>query len=979
MPANSSQSHQFVVEAREHLASMTAALIAIERGGEDPRMRVEQLLRSAHSIKGGAGFTGRAKIEQLAHSIETAFENIRDGHLAATPEAIDTLLGALDRIGGMIDDLEHSDETDISELLTRIERLNQSPPPPPSAIRLPARPPSTIDGVAVPQASEFPVSERVQSNWQQGGAFLYGVKLDWFACERDFDISALEVARRLEQAGTVLDSRFDLVGPSLKEGLPAAPLWYRAIVASELDADPFAKRLNIPCAAIIRLEGSSGRTARVSPAPPPAESRPRPAAAATSLRISVPLIDRMMELAGELALVRNQAVRSTDPANAPLRRLMRRLDSVTDELQDAALRMRMQPVSNLFDRFPRLVRDLARQLGKEIEIEISGSEVELDKTVLEILADPLTHLIRNCCDHGIEMPDQRTSNGKSPAGLIRLSARQDRGQIVIEVRDDGKGLDPAAIKRKAIEQGIKRAHELDALSERQLYDLILLSGFSTASKVTDLSGRGVGMDVVKTNLDQAGGFVEIDSAVGRGSIFTLRLPLTLAIMPCLLVTTGDERYAIPQRDLEEVVLLEPNGKQQIECTQDEEVLRLRGTLVPIVRLHEVLSRREPLTSTVRATIIARYHPPQTRPRRQYVAILRVGSHRFGLVVDDVLESEDIVVKPLHPLLRQLGVFGAATILGDGGVALILSGDGIARYSGILHRPVAQSLPAPQIEAAARQQSVMLFRYGPAELLAMPLDATRRVVAITPGEIEHVGERELVNIDGVAINVLRLDRILNLSACQAQDRLFLILPRASTSFGLLASEIVDTPTLPIQLDAQAYKVDGMLGTAMVRGQIAVFIDLDRLLEIWHQMQGSESRRLPDASRRRILVVEDTQFFQKLITSHLEGEEFSVTLAENGQAGLDVLATGEFDLIISDIEMPVMDGFTFARRVREQPRFAAIPMVALTTLNTPENRAKAAECGFDAYEVKLDRNSLLATVARLLKADRSTALARGRETQ
>jgi two-component system chemotaxis sensor kinase CheA len=272
-----------------------------------------------------------------------------------------------------------------------------------------------------------------------------------------------------------------------------------------------------------------------------------------------------------------------------------------------------------------------------------------------------------------------------PAGLVRLSARQDRGQIVIEVRDDGKGLDPDAIKRKAIEQGIKRHNELEVLSQRELYDLILLSGFSTAANVTDLSGRGVGMDVVKTNLEQAGGFVEIDSAVGRGTIFTLRLPLTLAIMPCLLVTTGAERYAIPQRDLEEVVLLEPNaGRQHIECTQDEEVLRLRGTLVPVVRLSEVLARRETFTAAARAAIIARYHPPQDAVRRQYIAILRIGSQRFGLVVDDVLESEDIVVKPLHPLLRQLGVFGAATILGDGGVALILSGDGVARHSGHPH-------------------------------------------------------------------------------------------------------------------------------------------------------------------------------------------------------------------------------------------------------------------------------------------------------
>ncbi len=958
---------------------MTGALIALERGDEDPRSRIEQLLRSAHSIKGGAGFTGRRKIEELAHAMETALENVRDGRVPATPEAIDALLSSLDRVGGMIDDLEQSDDVDITEAMVRLRPLLEPATLPDRAgtgtmtVQSASQPLPVPLAESIAQPSEFPLSERVRSGWHEGSALLYGVKFDWFACERQFGLSAVEVARRLEAAGTVLDSRTDLVGPPLHDGLPTPPLWYRAIISSALEPEQFAKRLDIPCAAILSLQN-------VSPGSPPDSAAPRPKApaTATSLRISVPLIDRMMELAGELALVRNQALRSTDPRDASLRRLMRRLDSVTTELQDAALRMRMQPVSNLFDRFPRMVRDLARQLGKQIEIQITGSQVELDKTVLEILADPLTHLIRNCCDHGIEPPEVRTRSGKPPSGLITLTARQDRGQIVIEVRDDGKGLDPDAIKRKAIEQGIKQRNEVEALSERQLYDLILLSGFSTASRVTDLSGRGVGMDVVKTNLDQVGGIVEIDSAVGRGTLFSLRLPLTLAIMPCLLVASGQERYAIPQRDLEEIVLLEPDGRKlRIECTADEEVLRLRGTLVPTVRLSEVLASREPFSAETRAGIIARYHPPQGPGERRYVAVLRVGSHRFGLVVDIVLESEDIVVKPLHPLLRQLGIFGAATILGDGAVALILSGEGIARHSGTLHRPLVQALPAPDTAPGKGQsQSLLLFRYGPAELLAMPLALVQRVVMIRPQDIEHVAERELVNIDGAAVNVLRLDQLLNLSACPDRGRFFLILPRAgSSSIGLLASEIVDTPTLALQLDEQAYKVDGVLGSFMVHGQIAVLIDIDRLSKMWAQVHGTARKSLRDAPRRRILVVEDTQFFQRLITSHLEGEGFDVTVAGNGREGLEKAEAGTFDLIISDIEMPVMDGFTFARIVRENPRFAATPMLALTTLTSPEYRTKASECGFDAYEVKLDRSSFLASVRELLKRGRTTAITQG----
>jgi two-component system, chemotaxis family, sensor kinase CheA len=965
-----SSSQRFVVEAREHLASMTSALIALERRDEDPRAHIEQLLRSAHSIKGGAGFSGRRKIEALAHTMETAVENLRDGRIMATPETTDALLAALDRVSSMIDDLDHSEAADISEPLARLQPLIERSPPvgkvETAAIQelpSPPQPPGALEA----QPGEFLISERVRSGWRPGRTELYGVKLDWFTCEREQGLGPIEVARRLEAAGSLLDSRITLAGPALREGLPSPSLWYHAIISTDLDPSQFARQLNIPGAAVIRLQNVSERFARAANVS--GEPRFKPPPAATSLRIAVPLIDRMVELAGELALVRNQAVRSTGPADAPLRRLMRRLDAVTSELQAATLRLRMQPVGTLFDRFPRLVRDLARQLGKQIAVDISGSEVELDKAVLEILADPLTHLFRNCCDHGIELPEQRVGSGKPPAGLITLSARQERGQIVIEVRDDGKGLDPEAIKRKALQQGIRHSHEIAALSERQLYDLILLSGFSTATRVTDLSGRGVGMDVVKTNLDQVGGTVEIDSAVGRGTCFSLRLPLTLAIMPCLLVANGTSRYAIPQRDLEEIVLLEPGdgiaGRMRIECTQDEEVLRLRGTLVPLVRLSDVLASREVFTAQSRAAALARHHAPSQAPGRQYVAILRVGSQRLGLVVENVLESEDIVVKPLHPLLRQLGVFVAATILGDGAIALILGVEGIARHSGILHRTIVQPLPALEAtKTSGERQTLLLFRYGPAELLAMPLAGVQRVVRVRRGRIERVGDRELVNLDGIAVHLIRLDRFLNVSACPDSDGCYLILPRQGKGAGILASEIVDSPTLSLQLDEQAYKVDGVRGTAIIDGQIVILLDSQRVLQLAAAVQNALPARLPAGDRRRILVVEDTQFFQRLIAGNLEREGFDVTLAGNGREGLEKLAAGAFDLVISDIEMPVMDGYSFAQQVRRTGQFAGLPLLALTTLNDQASREKALASGFDAYEVKFDRGTLLTCVRELL---------------
>lgn len=975
MSAEASPIQRFVVEAREHLAGMTSAIMALERGADDPTQHVAELLRLTHSLKGGAGFSGLGRIAELAHALEAAVESIRDGRVAPTGQVVDVLLFVLDRISTLVDDSVHSETADISEPLERLRAIGSAGWPTDGITGLATSShsrPSQAEVALVRLTAgpgEFPISHRVLDAWHRHAAFLYGVKFDWFQCERALGLTPLEVAQRVEQAGTVLDSRMEPSRPALAAGPVAPPLWYWAIVSSALGPEQFARQLDIPCAAVVRLEsvGNGPRTARAEAAAP----APRPVAASTSLRVPVTLIDRMMGLAGELVLIRNQATHSTDPSSVLQRQLMRRLDTITNDLQDAALRMRMQPVGTLFDRFPRLVRDLARQLGKQIDLEITGTEVELDKTIIELLADPLTHLVRNCCDHGIESPEQRHQAGKSPTGLIRLSACQERGQILIQIRDDGRGLDREAIKRKALQQKVKRSDELDQLSERQLYDLILLSGFSTAAQVTDLSGRGVGMDVVRTNLEQIGGLVEIDSVIGGGATFTLRLPLTLAIMPCLLLRSGTQQFAVPQRDVERIVRLDPADRRlRIECTNEEEVLRLHERLLPVARLSEVLGGREPFTSATRREVIARYHDTAATDAPFYVAVLKFGARQFGLVVDDILESEEIVVKPLHPLLRPLGVYAGATILGNGEVALILSVEGVARQSGIAYRPLLQEpveLPAPA--QAGELQTLLLFRSGPAELLAMPLADVKRVVRLGPDQIESVGDREFVSVDDAAINVLRLERFLGFSPVRASNTLFLILPRATdVPVGVLATEIVDTPTLSLELDDRAYRAEGILGTALIRGQIAVLLDMPRLGEMWEMGVTAARPALPGPAGKRILVVEDSHFFRQLIARCLESAGHTVAVAADGTEGIRQLATESFDLVVSDIEMPGLDGLALARQIRQEARFEPLPLLALTSLSSAEDRGRMLAAGFDAHEVKFDRRRFLATVQALLTRGR-----------
>jgi two-component system chemotaxis sensor kinase CheA len=785
---------------------------------------------------------------------------------------------------------------------------------------------------------------------------VYRVRIDLAECHRRHGQPPVAVVRRVQEAGTLLDARIDVPGGDINASLPAGPIWLAAVVSAAAPPDRFREALGLPAAEVVVVEAPAPVVSQpLVPAPAPARAPEPP----SSIRIPVPLVDRLMALAGELVLVRNQAVRAIAPGDAALGALAQRLDAVTSDLQDAAMRMRMQPVGNLFGKFPRMVRDLARQLGKRIELDVSGTEVELDKTILEALSDPLTHLIRNACDHGIEAPEPRRRAGKPEEGRIALSARHLGGRIAIEVRDDGRGIDPESVRRKALEQGLRTPAELARLGDREALALILLPGLSTAREVSDLSGRGVGMDVVKTNLERLGGTLHIDSSPGRGTTFTLYLPLTLAIIPCLLVSAGGERYALSQKDVEELVCLQPgqaNGR--VEVAYDQEVVRLRGRLLPLVRLGEVL--QIPNTPARSAS-----EGPSSPALRASIAAVKVGARRFGLVVDDILNTEEIVVQPLHPALRSLTIYSGATVLGDGRAALILSAEGIARQAAVSwDTPALATAAAGADGPRAEAQTVLLFRYGPQEQFAVPLAMIRRLELVHPGRIERVGEREFLTVEGVPTPVLRLDRVLSVSPCPDRPTLLLLLPKGlRRPLGVLLSEIIDTETVSLDLSDGAYRADGLIGSAVVRGRMTLFLDVYRLADLAGEAERPGALPAP-ARRRRILLVEDTQFFRQVVKGYLEREGYEVATAVHGADGVERLRAETFDLIVSDIEMPVMDGWAFARAVRDLPGGAGLPLLALTTLNSPADRERALACGFSGYEVKLERERFLAAVSALL---------------
>jgi two-component system chemotaxis sensor kinase CheA len=486
------------------------------------------------------------------------------------------------------------------------------------------------------------------------------------------------------------------------------------------------------------------------------ESRPRAAAAAETIRVDVHLLDRLMNLVGELVLTRNQIAQfSARQTDANLVGPTQQLNLLTSELQEEVMRTRMQPISNVFDKFPRVVRDVATTRGKQVLIEMEGKETELDRSLLEAIKDPLTHIVRNSVDHGIETPEQRVARGKRPEGHLKLRACHEGGQVLVEISDDGAGIDTARVKGKAIEKGLITAQQAGRMSEGELLNLVFLPGFSTAEKVTNLSGRGVGMDVVKTNIDRVNGTVDLQSKIGKGTVIKIKIPLTLAIVRAVIIQSRGKRFAIPQVNIQELVRLDSDRvKSEIESVHGAPVYRMRGRLLPLVYLSDELKlarkKDADLASQEDATNIV---------------VLQANDHPFGLVVDEINDSEEIVVKPLSKQLRGLKVFAGATIMGDGKVALILDVVGLAQNASILSESRDKAMTEKNAELTAieeqrsEKQTFLLFAGPDDSRMAVPLSSVARLEEFPAAEIEKSGGEWVIQYRGKILPLLRLDMIL----------------------------------------------------------------------------------------------------------------------------------------------------------------------------------------------------------------------------
>jgi len=1034
---------EFINESREHLTTIEADLLAIEEGGADIDAElVNKVFRAAHSIKGASGYFGLTKVKELAHRAETVLDMIRSRKMPPNAEITNLLLAAFDCLREMINHPAESGNADIDDLVVSLTGLASS---------------------FLPQEKKASLSESVTLKPEGGGAPVVLTKFDYerakecgnylYAAEYDLihDIerrgqTVLEVFRNLFAAGQIVDCEvnFEAVGTlndPIGNQLPLRLILATIFKPDDIDflfphnrdrvkllsepeltepshpAEAKAARPPeiAPLTAASRAPESRTATAPVTtpaPASPASRAAKSTAGAASqapvplvedSIRVNVATLEMLMNLAGELVLGRNQLRASIAQKNARgLKAADQRINQITSELQDVVMQTRLQPIGNVFGKFPRLVRDLAASLHKEIQLDIEGKDVALDRSLIESLSDPLTHMVRNAVDHGIESPEDRVQAGKGREGLLSIGARHEAGQVVVEIVDDGRGIDPDRIGKAALTKGLITAEKLEGLSAKDKVSLIFLPGLSTNTEVSDVSGRGVGMDVVKTNLDRLGGKVEIISVPGKGTTFRIKLPLTLAIIPSLIVSVEGERFAIPQINVEEMRHVLPGqAKTRIEVVGNAEVLLLRDRLIPLVRFADLLGvmstyedpergereidrrtrladRRSPRLRDSGEALPAPPPPETARARKAgdrrhaggalEIVVVTTGAQTYGLVVGSFHDTEEIVVKPLGSHLKGLEEYAGATILGDGSLALILDVAGLAAKAK-LDAAAGMAHSGAERETAHQEQStelhsLVLFQNSPDVLCALPLDTVKRIEHIAPGQVETIGGRRTLQYGGGLLPLVMLADAAHVEPISNSRELAVIISNVrGHEIGLLGAMPVDVIEASAPIDQTTHRQKGVAGSTIIRDHTALVVDLYELVDAtwpeWAAQNADDRPRPAGAAEVKVLLAEDSDFFRSQIIRFLEEDGYSVLAAPDGEAAWELLLKNveKVRAVVTDIEMPRLDGLGLARRIRADQRTKQLPIIAVTSLAGDDDIARGKAAGIDDYQVKLDHDALL----------------------
>jgi two-component system chemotaxis sensor kinase CheA len=903
---------EFLTETAESLDVVDVELVKFEQDPNNDKI-LGNIFRLVHTIKGTCGFLGLPRLEAIAHAAETLMGKFRDG-ASVTSEAVSLILVSIDRIKTILADLERlqtEPEGEDRDVIAELERMALAADAPPAA----APEPKMTTGTLVEQTLERPLRPG------------------------EVSLDELERAFREAEVETPAHTRGILVDQTLER-----PLRPGEVSLDDLERAFRETSAETPPAAKVEAPKPAAKAKPVGEAP--AEGGEEGSVKNQSIRVTVDTLEHLMTMVSELVLTRNQLLEiARRKEESEYKVPLQRLSNVTAELQEGVMKTRMQPIGNAWQKLPRIVRDLAKELGKTIELDMHGADTELDRQVLELIKDPLTHMVRNSADHGLEMPAERVKIGKPETGTIKLSAFHEGGQIVIEIADDGKGLDVARIKKKAIENGVVSEAEAERLTEAQIHKFIFAAGFSTAAKVTNVSGRGVGMDVVKTNIDAIGGTIDLKSTPGKGTTFQIKIPLTLAIVSALIVQAGDDRFAIPQLAVVELVRTSERSEHRIERIKDTPVLRLRNKLLPLVHLTTLLGM--PGGDAAAET--------------GFVVVTRVGARTFGIVVDAVFHTEEIVVKPMSTKLRHIPLFSGVTILGDGAVIMIVDPNGIAgAFGGAGEEEAASEDEARAAKGAqAATTALLVFAAGGTHPKAVPLSLVTRLEEIDVAKIERANGRDLVQYRGALMPLVYAHPDVKKRETGAQP--MLVFSDGGRSMGLVVDRIVDIVEDHLSIEI-ASEAPGVVGTAVVKGKATEIIDIGHYLPQAHGDWFGKAETAASETRKRLLFVDDSPFFREMLTPVLKAAGYEVAVHGSAAEALEAAKKKgrPFDVIVSDIEMPGMDGYAFAEACRKDDGLRSVPIIALAAAGTPHEIARGRAVGFRDLVAKFDRQGLVAAL-------------------
>jgi two-component system, chemotaxis family, sensor kinase CheA len=883
----------FLTETAEHLEGVETQLVLFERNPRDASL-VASIFRLVHTIKGTSSFLGLHRLQRVAHSAETLIGELRDG-APPTQRKVSLILAAIDRIKSIVADIDQlgaEPDADDSELIEALEA-----------------------NVGISEGDDVPVEAAPPAD------------------TAPVEVSVEVHAPTADQAAAIAAAATTAAAAATAAATAPAPTPAPAPRSAAPASPPAARNAPAPAAG-----GPKASAAPAGGGGGALEGGGGAAKGAETIRVAVDTIERIMQLVSELVLNRNQLLeltrhRENDTVKAPLQRL----SGLTTDLQDAVMRARMQPVGRLFSGLPRLVRELSAECGKKIDLITDGADTELDRQLIEVLRDPLTHLIRNCADHGIETPEERVAAGKPEFGEIRVAASHEAGQITIDISDDGRGLNMERIRAKAIASGMATEQSLSTMSDEEIMRFIFEPGFSTAAKVTGVSGRGVGMDVVRSNIESIGGSVSLASAEGRGSRFSLRIPLTLAIAPALIVKVGDQRFALPQSAVVEAVGLGSDSRHTIDQVQNALVLKLREEVVPVLDLNTILG----LDGT------------EEDHEDQLVVILRVGGGTLGVRVDAVLDVQEIVVKPLNPSLAHLKIFTGQTILGDGSVVLILDPSGIAQELGLASGEKKREAAKESFSKEERTRLV-LFRAGYGLPKVLPLSLLARIEMVDASRIERSGDKFLMLHQGRLMPLLPLAPMHEITA---KAHPVLVITAQDRTIGLLVDEIIDI--LEEKLEVQLTSESGdIVGSAEVRGEPVELIDVTYFMQ---QAFSNLSVQEP----KQLLYAEGDPFFRDTLLPVLKSQGYAITATLSAEEVVSLLDSGnQFDAVMIDAEMTDKSGAPLAAFLRDRVLSDEMPLLLLHELPTAAVMGLPTGHHMTANVSKLDRQYLLNTLASLL---------------